>query len=149
MESLFDGSDRASIMRRLDTLQASSPRQWGKMNPAQMLAHCSVAIEEACRDTPSKQMLLGRILGPIVKRSALGEKPFRRNSPTNPDFVVADERDFAKEQQRLAAAVERFCQRGPTVVDGRRHVFFGKMSSDEWGCLMYKHLDHHLRQFNA
>jgi len=27
--------------------------------------------------------------------------------------------------------------------------FFGKLSGKEWGELMYKHIDHHLRQFGA
>jgi Protein of unknown function (DUF1569) len=29
------------------------------------------------------------------------------------------------------------------------HSFFGRMTADEWAILMYKHLDHHLRQFGA
>ena len=29
------------------------------------------------------------------------------------------------------------------------HPFFGAMTSEEWSVLMYKHLDHHLRQFGA
>jgi hypothetical protein len=149
MRSLFDPAEREPIMSRLKKLQATSPRQWGKMDAAQMLAHCAAALESACTDTPQKQALIGRILGPLVRKSALGEKPFRKNSPTNPAFVVADQRDFSKERQRLEAAVEQFCRRGPTSVDQRKHVFFGTMSGDEWGRLMYKHLDHHLRQFSA
>mgnify|MGYP001794749648 CR=1 FL=1 len=29
------------------------------------------------------------------------------------------------------------------------HAFFGRMPGQEWAILMYKHLDHHLRQFGA
>ena len=149
MQSLFNPPDRALIMSRLDSLQPSSPRQWGKMTSSQMLAHCSAALEQACQDGPGQQVLLGKILAPFVRKSALGEGPMRRNSPTNPSFVVSDERDFPKERQRLSAAVEAFGQRGASGLDGKAHVFFGKMNSDEWGWLMYKHLDHHLRQFSA
>ncbi|RZJ28611.1 MAG: DUF1569 domain-containing protein, partial [Flavobacterium sp.] len=27
--------------------------------------------------------------------------------------------------------------------------FFGPMTNQEWGMLMYLHLDHHLKQFDA
>ena len=33
----------------------------GKMNAAQMLAHCAVAMEMACGDRQKKQALLGKL----------------------------------------------------------------------------------------
>jgi len=39
--------------------------------------------------------------------------------------------------------------RRPGRVRGRIHSFVCKLRSEEWGRLMYKHLDHHLRQFGA
>jgi hypothetical protein len=147
--NLFDSADRQALVRRLDGLQPASARQWGKMNSAQMLAHCAVALEVACGERPKKQVLLGRLLTPFIRSSVLGEKPFVRNSPTDPDFIIADERDFAAERQRLATLIDRFCQRGPDAASGQVHSFFGKLNGDEWGRLMYKHLDHHLRQFGA
>ena len=149
MQNLFDSQDRDGLMRRLAKLQPSSPRQWGKMNVAQMLAHCSVALEVACGDRVKRQAFLGRVLAPFVRSSVLGEKPFSRNAPTDPDFKIADDRDFANEQKRLTALAERFCSRGPSAADGLVHSFFGRLSAQEWGRLMYKHLDHHLRQFSA
>ncbi|MDZ7606591.1 MAG: DUF1569 domain-containing protein [Cyclobacteriaceae bacterium] len=35
------------------------------------------------------------------------------------------------------------------TIEGIVHPFFGKMSREQIGQLSYKHLDHHLRQFNA
>jgi hypothetical protein len=29
------------------------------------------------------------------------------------------------------------------------HSFLGRLKSDEWGVMMHKHLDHHLRQFGV
>ena len=149
MQNLFDPADRSAVLQRLSSLNASSPRQWGKMDIAQMLAHCSVALEVACGDRVKKQALIGRVLAPFVRSSVLGEKPFGRNGPTDPDFKIADERDFATEGQRLAALVDRFCTRGPSAADGVVHSFCGRLTADQWGRLMYKHLDHHLRQFDA
>jgi hypothetical protein len=149
MQNLFNATDRDELVRRLSNLQPSSPRQWGKMNAAQMLAHCAAALEVGCGDSIRKQLLIGRVLAPFVRKSVLGDKPFQRNAPTDPDFKIAGERDFEAERSRLAALMERFAGRGPEAAEGLVHSFFGRLSAAEWGRLMYKHLDHHLRQFNA
>ncbi len=149
MQNLFDQADRDELIRRLDKLQSSNARQWGKMNAAQMLAHCAIALEVPCGDRVKKQVFIGRVLAPFVRSSVLGEKPFSRNGPTDPEFKIADERDFSAEKKRLAGLVDRFCSRGRDAADGVVHPFFGRLSADDWGRLMYKHLDHHLRQFSA
>lgn len=119
------------------------------MNPAQMLCHCSRALETGTGDRPMKQKLLGKILMPFFRASILGEKPFSRNSPTDPTFVVSDEREFAAERARLTGLIDRFVANGAAQAGTRTHAFFGKMTGDEWGELMYKHIDHHLRQFGG
>jgi len=133
----------------LSSLQTSSTRQWGKMNPAQMMAHCAVALEVACGDKLTKQAFIGRVFSPFVKGSVLGEKDMRRNAPTDPTFRIADDRNFDAERARLSSLVEKFHRRGEKAADGTVHSFFGRLTGDEWGRLMYKHLDHHLRQFSA
>jgi hypothetical protein len=114
-----------------------------------MLAHCSLALEMAVGERPLKQKLIGKILGPLVRSSILGEKPLGKNSPTDPTFIVSDEKDFAAEKELLSRLVERFCERGPAEAERQTHAFLGKLSGQEWGRMMYKHLDHHLRQFGA
>jgi len=149
MKTLFDAADRSSLVARINALDAAAARQWGKMDPAQMLCHCGRALETATGDRPMKQKFIGKILAPLVRKSALGEKPFGKNSPTDPTFVVADARDFAAEKARLLALIDRFAQRDRGEVGKETHAFFGKLTGDEWGELMYKHIDHHLRQFGG
>jgi hypothetical protein len=149
MKTLFDPADRESIRQRLGELQADSPRQWGKMNAAQMVTHCARAIETGTGDRPMKQKMIGKILVPFFRSKILGEQPFSRNSPTDPSFVVTDERDFAAERQRLFDLIDRFVARGSDAAGTQTHAFFGKMTGQEWGELMYKHIDHHLQQFGA
>jgi len=149
MENLFAPSERQQLLDRLGKLQAGASRQWGKMDPAQMLAHCTAALEVGTGDRVLPHRLIGRIVSPFVKKSLLGEKPFPKNSPTDPEFVVIDPRDFAKEKARLTTVVNRFCDAGPSAADGRMHSFFGRLKGDEWGRMMWKHLDHHLQQFGV
>ena len=150
MKNFFESSDRREILDRLEKLQPGATRQWGKMDPAQMCAHCAIALEVAAGDVPKTQAFIGKVLAPFVKKKLIhGPEPFSKNSPTDPTFVVADARDFAKEKARLVAISSRFADAGPAAADGRVHSFFGRLTGDEWGVLMHKHLDHHLRQFGG
>lgn len=145
--SIFDAADRARLLARLDALRPEGARLWGKMNPAQMLAHCAVAIELPLGNPARKQLLIGKLFAPLVRRKYLGDAPFPKSSPTDPAFVVGDPRNFASEKARLLSVLTRFVERGPEAATGTVHTFFGRMSGAEWGRLIYKHLDHHLRQF--
>jgi len=148
MKTLFNDADRAAIRARVETLAGNATPRWGKMNTAQMFTHCRRALEAATGDAPRKRLFIGRILGPFVRVSALGERPFSRNSPTDPAFVVSDEREFNVERQGLLDLIERFAARGEAA-ESQMHSFFGKLSAKEWGVLAHKHLDHHLQQFGA
>ena len=150
MKNLFEAQRIAEIKQRLPNLKADSERQWGKMNAQQMLAHCAMGIELALGDHRPPRMLIGRVLGRIIKPMALGnDAPMRKNSPTVPGFVVADRRDLNAERARLYLSIDRFAAAGPAGCTTHAHSFFGKLTPDEWAILMYKHLDHHLRQFGV
>jgi|ERR1035438_6737813 hypothetical protein len=147
MTSLFNPADREALSQRLAALEPGTPRRWGKMDPSQMLHHCCLGLEAATGDRPMEQVFLGKLLSPFIRGFALGKRPFTRNGPTHPTFVVKDPKDFDAECRRLATTIDRFIRRGPGLADQQIHTFFGRMTGDEWGRLMYKHLDHHLRQF--
>jgi len=149
MPSLFEPSRRDEIVHRLEKLPPGAPRQWGKMSAGQMLAHCSIALEAGTGDAPRRQALIGKILAPFVKRTILSEKPFSRNSPTDPTFVIRDDRSFEEEKKRLLGTISRFCEAGPQKASEQTHSFLGRLTGEEWGTTMYKHLDHHLRQFGG
>ena len=149
MQSLFEPPAKREILDRLGALTPEAPRQWGKMSVSQMLAHCAVALEAGTGDKPRPQKLIGKVFAPFVRKGLLGDKPFSKGSPTDPTFVIRDERDFAREKGRVVGLVEKFCERGRDEAGKETHSFFGRMNGDEWGRLMYKHLDHHLRQFGG
>src|SRR5262245_7092294 len=149
MDSIFDASVYAAIVRRIESVRPDSPRQWGKMTPAQMLEHTARAVDMATGRTQSKQLWLGRLIGWMFKSSFIGPKPFGRNGPTGPDFIVKDDPDFARAKERLKAAVAELHAMGQRGCEGNVHAFFGRMTGDEWGITQYKHVDHHLRQFGA
>jgi hypothetical protein len=119
------------------------------MTAAQMLAHCSVSMQWAVGEVvPDKIALPPRLIGRLVKPMVFrNDDPMRKNSPTAKSLIVAGEPDLAKERDRLSGLIDRSAAGGPAACTTNPHSFFGKMTPDEWAILMYKHLDHHLRQF--
>jgi hypothetical protein len=150
MKNLFETASVKEVKLRIGNLRPESARQWGKMNAAQAIAHCAAGLELALGDRTPPRLFLGRIIGGIIKPMALGDdKPMRRNSPTVKGLIVQDQRDLAKERERLRGLIDRFAAAGPEGCTTHPHSFFGRLTPDEWAVLMYKHLDHHLRQFGV
>jgi transposase InsO family protein len=150
MKNLFETSRAEEVKQRLSQLRPDSARLWGKMNPAQAVEHCSRAFELALGERLPEKMFFARIIGQIIKPLALGnDKPFRRNSPTMKDLVIQDERGLEIERERLSGLIDRFSAAGRQGCTKHPHSFFGRLTPDEWAILMYKHLDHHLRQFGV
>jgi Protein of unknown function (DUF1569) len=150
MKHLFEPTAVAEVKARLRHLRADSARLWGTMSAAQAVAHCAGGLELALGEKRPPRVFIGRLIGWIVKPLALGnEAPMRRNSPTVPEIVVADARDLDVERERLLALIDRTVAAGPAGCTTHPHSFFGRLTPQEWAVLMYKHLDHHLRQFGA
>ncbi|HEV2134221.1 MAG TPA: DUF1569 domain-containing protein [Terracidiphilus sp.] len=151
MKHMFEAESAEEIKQRLQKLRPDSRRQWGKMSATQMLAHCSAGLEMALGATHPPRMLIGRLMGPLVKPLALMENAeMRRNVPTAKILMVdAKDLDFRNERTRLIELITHFAAGGSAACTTHPHFFFGKLSSKEWSILMYKHLDHHLRQFGA
>ncbi len=149
MKNLFEQDTVDDVISRIDSLQPASVRQWGKMDVAQMMAHCSRTMDMASGTVNPPRAFIGRLIGPFFKPIFTNEKPFGKNSPTDKQLVVADQRDFAREQQQLKLKIRQFREGGEAQCTRHPHPFFGSLTPAVWSRGMYKHLDHHLRQFGG
>lgn len=149
VDSLWQPSGLTTMLARLDSLRPDSPRGWGKMAAAQMLAHCQQPLRVALGELPLKRSLLGLLFGRLAKKKLLAPEPWKPGMPTAPEFRITDTRDFAKEQAALHTLVERFGRGGEAALSKKPHPFFGPLTADEWQQLQWRHLDHHMRQFGA
>lgn len=148
--SLYNDTAYQGIVNRLHHLTPQSQRLWGTMGVAQMLAHVRKAMETSFpSDKPAKFSLIGFLLGPLIKRMVLNDKPYKQNLPTGKQVIVKDNRDFDQEMSKLLHTIDRFRSNGPAAAAAQAHPMFGKMSEAEWGFSQWKHLDHHLKQFGA
>jgi len=153
MKNLFDPIVLENTKQRVLDLRPESERQWGSMALAQTLAHCTSGVEMAmgvihAKRAPFPATLIGVLIKPLVFRD---DKPMRRNSPSSPELFSANptQLDFNCERSRLIAAIDDFASRGPEGCSRYPHPFFGPLKPEQWATLMYKHLDHHLRQFGV
>lgn len=147
VDTLFDPACHDRILARVERWRSESPRAWGKMDAAQAMAHCALAMEAATGDATLARSLMARLIGPLFKGWVLGPKPFSKNSPTHPQLVTTSPKDLEREKARLVAAIRKFHDGGPESAARYRHAFVGTLTGEQWGIVQHKHLDHHLRQF--
>ena len=149
MKNLYERESVDEVISRIDSLKASSPRQWGKMDVAQMMAHCSATMDMASGRLNLPRIFIGRLIAPFFKPIYTNEKPFSKNGPTDKKLVIADQRNFQREQEQLKTKVRQFHEGGEAKCTRHPHPFFGALTPQAWARGSYKHLDHHLRQFGA
>ena len=149
MCNLFDQQDVSQILERIEKLTPNSQRQWGKMNVAQMLAHCNMSLKTASGQYHIKRVFIGRIIGPLMRSTVLSEKPFGKNSPTDKSYIFKEDRKFEEEKVLVITAIKKFFEGGASQCTTYPHPFFGKFTPEQWAVFEWKHLDHHLRQFGV
>ncbi|PCJ59708.1 MAG: hypothetical protein COA79_09900 [Planctomycetota bacterium] len=150
MKNIFKTEDVSVVLARIEKLSSSSQRSWGKMDVAQMLAHCNVVYELVFTDKhPPQKFLMKIILKLLVKKAVINEKPYKKNLQTAPAFKVVDEKEFDEEKSRLVEYIKKTQEFGESYFDNKESHSFGKLKSGEWNNMFYKHLDHHLNQFNC
>jgi hypothetical protein len=150
MKSLFNIDHNQEIINRINTMTPGAKPQWGKMNSAQMLAHCTAPLKMAHGEIKGKRGLIGFLFGKMAKKKFVNPAVvFDRNLPTDKNFMFPNASDFEAEKQKLIAKVKNFAEKGPDAITKDPHSFFGSMTPQEWDIIQYKHLDHHLKQFGA
>ncbi len=149
VKNLFDQAAYDETVARLHQLHANSERLWGKMNVSQMLAHCQQAFKVPLTSKKLSLTALGLLFGWMMKSKLYNESPWGKSLPTARNFIIKDERDFEKEKAGLLSMINSFHQKGASGIGDKMHPMFGKIKADNWGKSMWKHLDHHLRQFGV
>jgi len=148
MKSIFDETTRLDLINRINTLNENSVAQWGKMNIHQMVKHCTLCDEMYLGKTKYKRNFIGLLFGKIALNKLMkNDKPKEMNSPTKSNFKnLLAIGDIEIEKSKWISIVKEyeFYSEKKFV-----HWFYGKMTKDQIGISVYKHIDHHLRQFNA
>ncbi len=147
MKSLFDESTSQEIQNRINNISESTNPAWGKMNASQMLYHCQFPLKIVLqKEHPElKPNFLAKL---FFKKAMYNDKPWKRNLPTHSKLKVVDQKEFEKEKQELLNLIKEFSEQR-NKQEWAPHPMFGKFTREQWGKMQYKHLDHHLQQFNS
>jgi hypothetical protein len=147
MDSIFDKTGNAAIIARINTLTTESKALWGKMTVDQMCKHCTSAINVAFGKQDVKVNFLIRFLGKMLKDKVFNSE-FKKNSPTAKEFVFTNQYDLEISKKEFFESFSLFAQ-GHQAIKVIDHPFWGKMTYEDWDKLMWKHVDHHLKQFSV
>jgi hypothetical protein len=148
--NIFNSPDYANIQKRIEQLNAENQRRWGKMTLPEMLTHCGIQLKKALGILPQTPFE-----GPALYRTAPGRWlalyafPWPKGSPTPSQMNMAINHVEAMEMEIARKELLQLLQDVQSKEALLPHPFFGQMNKKDWGRLIWKHVDHHLRQFNA
>jgi hypothetical protein len=145
-KTLLDESVLRHMQERLARLTPLSPGRWGKMSVAQMLHHIGGGLQMAMGDLAIPRRRSPLRLFP-VKQLIIFVLPFPKGAPTAPLLVAKDDFDFDRERRNVNDLLDSFGKRD--LVAWPDHPAFGPLNREQWGVMVWKHLDHHLRQFGV
>ncbi|HEY2848465.1 MAG TPA: DUF1569 domain-containing protein [Gemmatimonadaceae bacterium] len=143
--TLFHAASRQEIQHRLAQLPPDRTPRWGKLNAPRMVVHVADAMRMAFGELEAAP-IMAPLRFPVLKQLAIYVLPWPRGSATSPELVARAPAAWNSEVVALSALVERFAD-VPAKGRWARHPLFGSMSGRAWGVLMYRHCDHHFRQF--
>ncbi len=151
MTSLFDTQSNHEIVLRIEKLTKDSIAKWGKMSVNQMIEHVVMHLKMTSGEIKVTRSFTGRIFGLIFKNIFLYKNNvIGKNLPTHEKLIPEGNPDFNLMKKDLINSVSKFSILGANNIGkDSQHYFFGKLSDKEWDILMWKHLDHHLRQFGV
>lgn len=151
MPQVLDNTSLAHLVTRINKLQTGATPKWGKMTVEEMLTHCSTAIKMGMGDIPGKAQF-GKAKAALARLLFIDLFPFPKGSPTAPELHprmgLRKPEEFARERDILIAQLHRINGAADDHVFAD-HPVFRQMGRKRWGQLVYKHIDHHLRQFGV
>jgi Protein of unknown function (DUF1569) len=147
MKTIFDKTTRDQLIGRINGISETAEAQWGKMSVYQMLKHCTQWEEMMLGRKKYKRAFLGRLFGKMALNNLIkDENPMKPNLPTLPEFKIVGTGDVAAEREKWIILIDEHAR---SEHINFVHPFFGKLTKEQTGYLAYKHIDHHLRQFNS
>ncbi len=151
MGQILNKKDLEEIKTRIADLKRDDLPLWGKMNVGEMLCHTAdqikLATGEIKADDRSKFMTR-TVLKRLILMGMKAPKGKVETMPeVNPHLQGSKPVNFDSDRDYLLRKIQEFI--GFDAKNVQAHPTFGKLSKDQWGKLIYTHLDHHLSQFGS
>ena len=147
MKSIWQDEARQELNDRVGALTPDRGAVWGKFTAPKMVCHLADSLKMAMGDlkVPSKHL---PIRYTPLKQLIIYLAPFPKGSPTAPQLLTRAPQEWGRDVGDVQALLAR-AGSARTTDSWPEHPVFGTLSKRAWGVLIYRHMDHHLRQFGA
>ena len=149
MKTILKEPDRKIILERVSKLHSDSPRQWGTMTPAEMLWHLRSQLELALGILPQTTFVQSYLALPPFRWLSLYVISWPKGVRTAPEMNVRKQHPAVSNIDTEKVLLLQRLSEVISTSELNAHPLFGKMSKRLWGRLIWKHFDHHLRQFGV
>jgi hypothetical protein len=147
-KTIFDTTSRRSLLDRIARLRPDSPRRWGTMTPNQMICHLEDSMRCATGMTPTQPRNMptsNRVLRWLI----IYVMPWPRGKvKTSKEMLLTRPGKFEDDKRRLQKILEKAASLTPRG-SWSPHPAFGDLSGRDYGVLIHRHVDYHLRQFGV
>jgi hypothetical protein len=147
MKSIWQDDDRQELNDRVAHVAWDRRAEWGKFTAPKMICHLADSLKMAMGDLPVASKRLP-IRYPPLKQLIIYVAPFPKSAPTAPELLAREPREFSSDVTDVQSLLAR-AGSARTTDSWPEHPAFGKLSKKAWGVLIYRHMDHHLKQFGA
>lgn len=147
MKSIWQDEARRELNDRVGALAWDRSAEWGKFTAPKMICHLAESLRMAMGDLTVKPKRLP-IRYPPLKQLIIYVAPFPKGAPTAPELLARAPSDWTHDVADVQALLAR-AGSARTTESWPEHPAFGKLSRRAWGVLIYRHMDHHLKQFGA
>ncbi len=152
MRNILDRSDRDEIVDRIQRLTADARPRWGRMTAEQMICHCRDQVAIALGDREARDRRRRFLSSFIGRKLVLYVVPWRKGkeaAPPEMDPTREGSRPtgFERDRAELLTLLDRFA--ATPERDLHPHPWLGDLSKRDWGRVIWKNTDHHLRQFGV
>jgi len=144
--TLLNDEDRSRLIQRLQRVRPDAEPAWGTLNAPRMLCHLADQMRVALGDLSAKPVhtFTSRTLLKFLVINT-GLQPPRGKVQPAPEMLTSQPGTWEADLSACVDLVERVGTGSAHAV----HPAFGPLSSEQWGRLCWKHLNHHLVQFGV
>jgi hypothetical protein len=148
-KNLVDKAAAESIVTRIAALKMDSKPVWGVMNATEMLYHCNLCNDQVLKGEMEyrKDTLKSKLLKVLALYIAPGFKKGVASVPRNDTKGRIADDQFDVQKASFVSMIRKV--QGFSGVMEQTHPAFGNLNTEQWGIALYKHMDHHLRQFGV
>jgi hypothetical protein len=147
MKSIWQGESQRELTNRVNGLAWDRGAEWGTFTAPKMVCHLADSLRMAMGDLKVAPKRLP-IRYPPLKQFIIYVAPFPKSAPTAPELLLREPREWTTDVAEVQSLLVRAAATSTTDA-WPEHPAFGRLSKRAWGVLIYRHMDHHLKQFGA